>query len=71
VIHSPLINARQKHFCCYYVLGPADSKSSQCRLETVGGSHLNGEEVMIALLELLTESVLSEKQLGKIFKNVD
>ena len=31
------------------------------RLETVGGSHLDGEEVMVILLELLVVGVLSDK----------
>ena len=40
-------------------------------LEVVEGPHLNGEEVMVALLELLMRRVLSEKQLDKIFEVVD
>ena len=36
-------------------------KVANIRLETVGGPHLNGKEVMVALLEFLTERVLSEK----------
>jgi len=46
-------------------------KIANVRLETVGGSHLHGEEVMVTLLELLIERVLSEKQLGEISKVVD
>jgi len=32
----------------------------------VKGSHLDGEEIMIVLLELLMEGVLREEQLGEI-----
>jgi len=40
-------------------------------LETVGGPHFNGEEVIIILLELLTGRVLSEKQLDEISEAVN
>ena len=46
-------------------------KVANVRLETVGRPHLNREEVMIALLELLTVRVLSEKQLSEISEVVD
>jgi len=40
-------------------------------LEAVRGPHLNGEEAMVFLLELLTGKVLSEKQLVEVFKAAD
>ena len=40
-------------------------------LETIGGSHLDGEEVVIVLLELLAQGVLREEQLGEILEVVD
>jgi len=46
-------------------------KVANVRLETIEGPRLNGEEVMVALLELLTGRVLSEKQLDEISKVVD
>jgi len=46
-------------------------KVTNVRLETIRKPHLNGEEVMIVLLELLMGRVLSEKQLGEIFEVVD
>ena len=39
------------------------SKIANVYLETVGGPHLNGEEVMFILLKLLTGRILGEKQL--------
>jgi len=41
------------------------------RLETFGGSHLDEEEVVVVLLELLTGRVLREEQLGEILEVVD
>ena len=41
------------------------------RLETVGGSHLDGEEVMVILLEFLTGGISSEKQLDEASEVVD
>ena len=46
-------------------------KVSNVRLKTVGGSHLNGEEVMVPLLELLTGRVLSKRKLGEISEAVN
>jgi len=46
-------------------------KVANVRLEIVRGPHLNGEEVMVVLLELLTVRVLGEKQLGEISEAVD
>jgi len=43
-------------------------KVANVRLEAIGGSHLDGEEMMVVLIELLAERVLSEKQLGEIPK---
>ena len=52
-------------------LGQLILKVANIYLETIGGPHLNGEEVMVILLELLTKKVLSEKQLGEISEAVD
>jgi len=46
-------------------------KITNVRLEAVRGSHLDGEEVMVVLLELRAGGVLSEEQLGKILEAVD
>ena len=51
----------QMHLHCNYVLWLADSESSHVCLEIVRGPHLNGEEVMVILLELLMKTVLSKK----------
>jgi len=40
-------------------------------LEAIRGPHLNGEEVVVILLEHLTERLLSKKQFGEISKTVD
>ena len=40
-------------------------------LEAIRGPHLNGEEVVVILLELLTEKLFSKKQFGEISKTVD
>ena len=39
-------------------------EAANVRLETVGGPHLDGEEVVVVLLELLAGRVLREGQLG-------
>ena len=41
------------------------------RLETVGGSHLDGEKVVGILLELFAGGVLREEQLDEILDVVD
>ena len=41
------------------------------RLKTVGGSHLDGEKVVIILLELFAGAVLREEQLDEILDVVD
>ena len=46
-------------------------KEVDVRLETAGESHLDGKEVVIVLLELLTGRVLRGKQLGEILGVVD
>jgi len=40
-------------------------------LGIIGGSHLDGEKVMIVLLELLAGGVLSEGQIGEILEAVN
>ena len=45
-------------------------KLANIRLEVVRGPHLDGEEVMVIMLELLAEGVLSEEKLGEIFEAV-
>ena len=46
-------------------------KVDNIHLEVVEGPHLNEEEVMFALLELLVGRVLSEEQLCGIFEVID
>ena len=46
-------------------------KEVDVRLETAGESHLDGKEVVIVLLELLTGKVLREEQLGEILEVAD
>ena len=46
-------------------------KVPNVRLETVGGPHPDGEEVMIVILELLAEGALSDEQLNEIPEAVD
>ena len=46
-------------------------KVASVRLETIRGPHLNREEVMLALLELLMGRILDEKQLNEIYEAVD
>jgi len=40
-------------------------------LETAGGSHLDGEEVMVVLLDLLVRGVLREEQHDEILEFMD
>jgi len=46
-------------------------KVANIRLEIVEEPYLNGEEVMVALLELLKGRALSKKQLGESFEAVN
>ena len=46
---------------CNCVLYLADFKVVNVCLETIRGSHLNGEKVMVVLLELLAGGVLSQE----------
>ena len=46
-------------------------EETDTRLETVGGFHLDKNEVVVVVLELPTGGVLGEKQLGEIVEIVD
>ena len=46
-------------------------KVTNVRLEAVRGSHLDGEEMVVVLLKLLTGGVLGEEQPGEILNVVD
>jgi len=52
-------------------IGQLILKVTNICLEAIGGPHLNGEEVVVVLFELLTEKLLSKKQFGEISKTVD
>ena len=57
-------------FAAIVYFGQLILKVANVRLETVRESHLNRKKVIVALLELLTGRVLSEKQFGKISEAV-
>ena len=46
-------------------------KIANLRLETVGWSHLDGENVMVVLLEFLVGGILNKKQLPEASEIVD
>ena len=46
-------------------------KIANVRLETVGWSHLDGEKVMVVLLEFLVGGILNKKQLPEASEIVD
>ena len=51
--------------------GQLTLKVANVHLETVRGSHHDGEEEVVVLLELLKGGVLQEEQLGEILKVMD
>ena len=58
-------------FIVVVYLGQLILKVANVCLEAIGGPHLDGEEMMVILLELLAGGILSEEQLGEIIKVVD
>jgi len=46
-------------------------EEANVHLETDGWSHMDGEEVVLLLLELPSEGVLGEEQLGKTLEIMD